>query len=193
MDLVSSLIAGMAAGVTSGTLLSAVFGFVVKRRTTLIEAQINDSFEKALALFQANRSWREASLSQLLGPTYMQLDRSKRAFTRYQGKNIFLEAKVLGDANRTIRDLLLTRAHLIPPALLPDAALLVEHYDRWLEEFETLRSAANPSVNETFVFVGPKGYPFPAEAERRFKLAFTTMWAQTYEVDKISSIAVGRA
>src|SRR5688572_31503469 len=31
------------------------------------------------------------------------------------------------------------KPHLIPPDLLPDAGLLVEHYDRWQEEFAKVR------------------------------------------------------
>jgi hypothetical protein len=43
----------------------------------------------------------------MLGPVYIRLDRSKRAFDRWQGRNLFLEVKVIGEANRTVRDLLL--------------------------------------------------------------------------------------
>lgn len=110
----------------------------------------------------------------------MQMERTRRAFDCYTAKNIFLEAKVLRDGNLTIRDLLLTTPHLIPPALLDDASRLVEHYDRWLEEYERVRSAENPDLDSPFVFVGPKGFPFPSDAETRFHQAFKEYWNELY-------------
>jgi hypothetical protein len=69
-------------------------------------------------------------LSQLLGPAVMQLERNKRAEARWHSKNLYLEAKVVREANITIRDLFLSRGHLIPPQLMAHAANIVEHYDR---------------------------------------------------------------
>ena len=46
------------------------------------------------------------------------------------------------------------------------AASLIEHYDRWLEEFDSKRASESPSDADTFVFVGPQGFPFPRDAER---------------------------
>jgi hypothetical protein len=63
---------------------------------------------------------------------------------------------------------------------LQDAARLVEHYDRWLEEFEAVRESKKPNLDEAFVFVGPKGYPFPSDSETRFKEAFTSHWRKLY-------------
>src|SRR5207247_1532393 len=96
---------------------------------------------------------------------YMQFDRTKHAFDRWQGQNLFLEAKVLKDGNLTIRDLLLSKAYLIPPELREDAGKLILHYDRWLEEFEKLRNSQEPDLGAKFVFVGPQGYPFPTASE----------------------------
>ena len=42
---------------------------------------------------------------------------------------MFLEAKVVKVGNEVIRNLLLEKAHLIPPELLNDADKLIEHYD----------------------------------------------------------------
>jgi hypothetical protein len=112
---------------------------------------------------------------------HMQLDRTRRALDRYTAKNTYLEAKVLRDGNLAIRDLLLKVPHLIPPNLLEDASRLVEHYDRWLEEYERVRSAESPDLDSQFVFVGPKGFPFPSDAETRFHEAYKTYWNDLYE------------
>ncbi len=134
----------------------------------------------SLAVFQSNRSWREKSVSDLLGPIYMQFDRTKRAFKRYNSQNLFLEAKVIMEGNLAIRDLLLTKGHLIPPELLEDAGELVQHYDRWLEEFHKIRSKENPDLNTPFVFVGTQGFPFPSDSEEKFKKKFKEMWNELY-------------
>ena len=88
----------------------------------------------------------------------MQFERTRRAFDGWSGKNLYLEAKIIREGNIAIRDLLLAKGHLIPPHLMSDAALLVEHYDRWLEEFENKRTEQNPANEDAFVFVGPAGY-----------------------------------
>ena len=102
----------------------------------------------------------------------MQFERTRRAFDRWSGKNLYLEARIIREGNLAFRDLLLAKGHLIPPHLMADAALLVEHYDRWLEEFENKRTEQNPANEDAFVFVGPAGYPFPREAENHFRQEF---------------------
>jgi hypothetical protein len=67
------------------------------------------------------------------------------------------------------RDLLRRKAQLVSTQLTADARKLIEHYDRWLEEYEKLRGGATPDTTTAFVFVGPEGFPFPREAERRFR------------------------
>jgi hypothetical protein len=91
----------------------------------------------------------------------MQFDRIKRAFKRYQHKNICLETKVIAEGNTTIKTLLLSHGHLIPGELLDDAGRLVEHFDVWLEEFERVRDEKKPELETQFVFVGPQGFGFP--------------------------------
>src|SRR3954453_12311963 len=78
---------------------------------------INKRFTTALDVWRSQRGWRENSVIQLLGPVYIQLDRTKRAFDRWDGKNLFLEAEVIKNGNLAIRDLLLSKPHLIPPEL----------------------------------------------------------------------------
>jgi hypothetical protein len=168
------------AGLLSGGVISTVLGILIHRRTTKIEEEIKSQYAKSMAIFQSTRAWKEQSVTELLGPLYMQFDRTRRAFDRWQGHNFFLEAKVIREGNVTIRDLLLTKSHLIPPELLTDAGKLVEHYDRWLEEFERVRGSKDPDLDSPFVFVANKGFPFPKESEARFQSAFSDMWAQLY-------------
>jgi hypothetical protein len=116
----------------------------------------------------------------------MQFDRTKRAFGRWRSKNLYLETKVIREGNLTIRNLLLTKGYLIPPELLNDAGKLVEHYDRWLEEFEKKRSSEQPDLDSEFTFVGPQGFPFPTQSEANFKAKFEQMWAELYSEDQPS-------
>jgi hypothetical protein len=89
-------------GILSGTFMAAVLGLLLARRTDI---------------FRSQRTWKERSVSDLLAPVHMQLERTRRAFERYGANNTFLEAKVLKDGNVTIRDLLLNNGYLIPPGL----------------------------------------------------------------------------
>jgi hypothetical protein len=153
----------------SGSVIAAVLGFVFNRQ-----------LERSRTIFVSTRAWKERSVSELLGPVYIQLDRTERAFRRYSGQNLFLEAKVLREGNLAVRDLLLAKADLIPPDLLKDAGELIEHYDRWAEEFERVRAAEKPDLDTPFVFVGPQGYPFPRPAADRFQQAFGAIWKELY-------------
>ena len=172
------------AGILSGSVISSVLGILLYRRTASMTENIKSEYARSMAVFSSTRAWKEKSVSEFLGPLYIQFDRTKRAFNRWQSKNLFLEAKVIKEGNLTIRDLLLTKGHLIPPELLQDAGRLIEHYDRWLEEFERIRNTQDPDLDAPFVFVGPQGYPFPTDAEAKFRNAFTQMWAELYGVVK---------
>lgn len=171
------------AGVLSGGVISTVVGMIFYRRGKAIEAEIESQVERGLAVFHSKRQWKERAISELLGPLHMQLDRTERAFERYTVKNLYLEAKIMGDGNLANRDLLLAKGHLIPPELIEDAALLIEHYDRWLEEFETRRIAQDPDSDSERLFVGPQGYPFPHVEGTRFREAFKNLWSELYAAD----------
>jgi hypothetical protein len=126
------------------------------------------------------RARQEQVFSELLAPVVMQLERTKHAFDRWQSKNLYLESEIIRKGNLAIRDLLLAKAHLIPPDLAADAQALVTHYDRWLEEYERVRGGAEPDLEEPFIFVGPKGYPFPVRAEQRFRECFEQLRQTLY-------------
>jgi hypothetical protein len=56
----------------------------------------------------------------------------------------------------------------------------VEHYDRWLEEYARVRDEQNPDLDSPFVFAGPKGFPFPTDAEMHFHEAFRNYWQELF-------------
>ena len=149
------IITALVGGLLSGSLLSAVFSYF--------------SYQSSIEIEQQTR-WKEKVLSGLLGPVCMQLDRTNRAFNRWQTKNLYLEAKIIKDSNTIIRDLLLNNGHLIPIELLGDAGKLIEHYDVWLEEFEKKRGGTERDIDTKFIYAGPAGYPFPKEAEKNFEI-----------------------
>jgi hypothetical protein len=155
--------------VISAGVVSAIIGIIFKGFVTRVEAEI-----------KSKRTWKEEAVSELLGPLNMQFDRTKRAFHRWNTQNLFLEAKVVKVGNQTIRDLLLNKGHLIPPELLDDAGRLIEHYDVWLEKFESKRSSENPDLDTKFVFVGPDGYAFPSDSEKNFRNIFSEYWHELY-------------
>lgn len=175
--------------IISTGLITVILGAVLHERTATISASVTADLEKGLHTYRSRTEWKQKSVGELLGPMVMQLERTRRAFHRYEGNQIWLEARVLCVGNITVRNLLLTKAHLIPLDLHKEAHDLVEHYDVWLEEFQNVRgggSLADPcasgelKTDDKFVFAGPKGFIFPQEAEAKFRNRFETMWAELY-------------
>jgi len=170
----------------SSAVIAGLVNVLFKRRTEQIAAEVKRQFEQELLRYRSTRTWSEQVLSELLGPIVMQLDRTGRAFARWQQRNAYIETKIMKVANETTMDLLLRKGHLIPPDLLDEAGRLVEHYDRWLEEYDRVRGGAEPQLDEPFVFAGPKGYPFPIDAEKKFKQRFEALWRELYEPHEIA-------
>jgi len=106
--------------------------------------------------------------TELLTPLVIQLKRTQNAFHRWTSQNLFLESEIIRKGNLAARDLLIDKAHLIPPDLVSDAHALIYHYDRWLEKYDQVRGGRTPDLKTTFVFTGPDGAPFPVLAERHF-------------------------
>jgi hypothetical protein len=168
-------------GLLGSSVATAIIGALFLRRNKIVENEIKARFDKGIKVFESERSWRQQALFELLGPLQMQFERTKRAFDRWDHKNLYLEAKVVREGNQVIHDLLLTKGHLVPPHLMDDACKLVEHYDMWLEAFDRVRGKSSTS-DQPFVFVGPHGYPFPSEAERNFKAEFRKIQGELYGV-----------
>jgi hypothetical protein len=164
----------------SSSVIALVGGLMLQRRTEQISAAVRHQFEQALLRYQSTLQWKEQAVTELLGPLVMQFDRTQRAFNRWTAKNLYIETKIIREGNETVRNLLLSKGHLIPPDLLPDAGRLVEHYDRWLEEYKRVRGGTEPQLDTPFVFAGPEGYPFPADAEQWFRERFRMLWEELY-------------
>ncbi len=116
---------------------------------------------------------RERVLEDLLNPVIVELDKTKRALKQWMSTRIYRFVKEIYEGNLAVRDLLITKADLIPPELRPDAVRLVAHYDAWLEGFERARGAKEPDEDQPFEFIGVPGYPFPTDAERHFRETYS--------------------
>ena len=131
-----------------GTIGAGVTGAIIKRR-----------FDASLDVWRSQRGWQERAVTELLAPIDIQLDRTKRAFDRWDKKNLYLEGEVIRAGNLAVRDLLLSKPHLIPPDLRDAASELVLHFDVWLEEFDRVKATrAAGAAAPDFVFTGPQGY-----------------------------------
>lgn len=131
-------------------------------------AQVTDAVDKLRRFMGSGDSAAKLEYCELLAPLIVQLDRTKSAFARWTDKNLSLESEIIREGNNEARRLLMTKAHLVPAQLEKDARRLVEHYDRWAEEYDRIRVRQKDSA-APFVFVGPEGFPFPTDAEERFR------------------------
>jgi hypothetical protein len=164
----------------SGTVVAAILGVLFNRRAKALEQQLRIQAERQLAVARSTREWEEAALAKVLGPSVMHMARTRRAFNRWKDQQLFLEMEIIGKSNRAVRDLLLENGHLLPADLIGHAGALVEHYDAWLEEFEDKRRSETPDTKTKFIFVGPKGYGFPHDAEAAFVTKFAELRESLY-------------
>lgn len=148
----------------------------VKQQTLETQA-IKDGFERQFSLFESEREWEEKVVSELLGPLYMQFDRTRRAKQRWDQKSIYIEVDVMKEGNTTNRDMLLTKGHLIPSDLLEHAGSLIDHYDHWLEELANVQARRAAGEDVEFVHT----FDFPVESEQAFSKRFIEMRKQLYK------------
>jgi len=164
------------------SIATAILGALFLRWNKTVESEITGHFDRQFDVFQSTRAWKQDALAELFGPVARHCDRTKAAFDRWNGKNLFLEAQIVRHGNQAIRDILLAKGHLIPPALVPHATKLIVHYDVWMEAFDRIRGESSPAADTPFVFVGSEGYPFPHEAEAAFKAEFARLQRELYGV-----------
>jgi len=176
MDILVQLVTAL----LSGGVVAAVVGVMLHRKAKAIEEELRIQAEARITASHSTRNWQEVCLANVLGPAMMHLKRTRLAFERWKDRNLFLEMKVIGESNRYIRDLILQHGHYIPADLLEHAAALVQHHDAWLEEFEAKRLSEVPDLSTTFIFVGPRGYPFPSAAEAAFIDKFHDLCKQLF-------------
>jgi Zn-dependent M32 family carboxypeptidase len=161
--------------ILSSGIAATIVSIISIKRTKQIEENIREASEKNIEEFKSTREKKEEMLSELIGPVVMHLHRTSRAFNRYKEKNEFLEAEVLYKGNLAIRDILLDKGYLLDKKMIKHAIDLIEHYDAWMEEFERHKF----DVVE-FVFAGPRGYPFPRNAEKAFINACESLKSELY-------------
>ncbi len=149
--------------------------------------KVADSAQKVFDAVRDRTARKWEILDGLLGPIVESLGRTKQAFKEYSADNLAPE-KILLKENTKIRNLLREKADLIPVNLKPDADKLVEHYDKWLEEYDRLRGGKGPA--EEAVFAGPQGYPFPVSAEKRLQDEFCRLNAELNALTEIDLAAI---
>jgi len=108
---------------------------------------------------------RQQLLLEPLGPMMIHLDRTKKAFRVWSADNTAVVTDVIFSGNWAITNLLTHKRELIPTDLTDEAAELLEHYEIWFREHDRVRKEQDTA----FVYVGPKGFPFPKEAELAFR------------------------
>lgn len=175
-DILKLILASLFSSAVAAGLISIIF----KRKTEKISNEIKNQFELLLMTQKTGHAWNEKAVSELFGPINFQFARTKLAFDRYRGNNEYLETKILKEGNEKIKNLILEKSYLIPPDLMEDANELVKHYDVWLEEFSKFRETENPTEIKKYIFAGPNGFPFPKDAEKKFKEKYAELWKKLY-------------
>lgn len=169
----------MLAALVSSGVIAAILAIVFRRYMERVVNQEREQYDKRLKDFHVSFDWKQKSVAELLGPLYVQFDRTLRAVKRYEANNLYLEAKVLKDGNEKIRNMLIEKAYLIPQDLFEDANELIAHYDVWLELFYKYREQQGASDEKPFIFVD-RQHAFPKKAEENFKKRFKDMWSELY-------------
>ena len=162
-------------------LITGVVGYFAHQSQQNLSAKIEAASNRTEAAFRSRHEWKERCLAELLGPLVLRLGQTKRAFDRWKEPNLYLERCVY-EGNEASRRLLLEKAHLVPPHLRDDALELIEHFDVWMEEYQRVRGDTRAEESLPYVFVGPKGFGFPRDAERRFQEEFGRLWKEFYDV-----------
>lgn len=149
---------------------------------TLLSASIIGIFVNyAIEETRFTRDWKERSLSEVVGPVVMHLDRTARVADRYSDHPAsYLEAQIMRDSNEAVRSILLRNGHLIPTNLVVHAHKLVEHYDVWIRRFDEKVARENPTPDIRFD-VGFSNPGFPEDAQIAFKESFVLLRMELYE------------
>jgi hypothetical protein len=181
-DLPQLILAAVISGGVVAGVLGLLFRLLFDRRLTRVAEQVKQEIEEQAFVSRSKREWKVESVQELLGPLAMQLDRSSRVFKRWKTRNDFVEGEILKKGNTRIRDLLLEKGHLIPIELLDDAGKLVEHYDRWLEEYALTREGEDVEERTEPVWVREAGLGFPRESGIAFHETYLRMRRELYEL-----------
>lgn len=95
-----------------------------------------------------------------LGRLSTQLERCKRTHAHYlRDGQKYLYAQILMEANREIRELILSQAYLLPEQHHVEALDLLEHIDIWMKLWIELDSRRHFGLQEAFVFDNDSNFP----------------------------------
>jgi hypothetical protein len=165
----------------SADLVVTLFNFFTLRKAKIIEAEVKHTFDVKFEEIRAkiqeqadqvrgmnklNLDYKEQCLSEVLGPVYMLFERTSLALSRQTPNNQYIEREIYVKTNAAIRDILLSKAHLIPPDLLDDAAKLIDHYDHWIETFIQKRDVEK--ATDPYIYT----HDFPPGSDEKFKDTF---------------------
>jgi hypothetical protein len=148
---------------------------------SLVTVAATDSAEVGAAAVAALGSSMQPEIErnrlvlELLGPMMIHLDRTGGAFQVWQENNTILVTGIIRNGNSAVRRLLIEKAHLIPRDLVDDAAELLRHYDAWFIEYGRVQK----KKDTPYVFVGPKGFPFPTASEQKFRERYAELVAES--------------
>ena len=159
--------------------------------TTLLSGSIVGFFLKSLVdrrveQHRFTRDWKEQSLSVVVGPVVMHLNRTYQVATRYKKTSkerttSYFDATLMQDSNESVRTILLSNGHLIPERLRSHAHNLVAHYDVWLRRFDAKVALEKPEADSLFD-VGFAEIPFPREAAEAFREVYDELRKDLYDV-----------
>lgn len=127
-----------------------------------------------LALGGSDEIPDEVILLELLAPLKVQLDRTREALERWQAQDENTE-RFVKQSNEYIRDLLISRAYLIPKDLQGAANQLLVHYNNWFKKYDDVYKDGirDPKVSHVFT------RDFPHEAERQILAKYDALRSKT--------------
>jgi|GEM_PF-4772967 len=158
------------------TLLSgSVVGFLLK-----------NFLNRKIEQHRFTRDWKEQSLSKVVGPVVMHLDRTSQIATRYQKTfrektTSYFDASLMKDSNQAVRTILLSNGHLLPENLRGHSHALIAHYDVWIRRFDAKVALEKPTADSKFD-VGFSEVPFPKSAAKAFRESYEYLREDLYGV-----------
>jgi len=118
----------------------------------------------------------EVILLELLAPLKVQLDRTREAIRTWKARDEHTE-RFIKQSNEYTRDLLISRAYLIPKELQEAANQLVTHYNNWLKKYDSVYKDGVRDPQVAFIYTRD----FPPEAEQKFLAKFEALRSKTLE------------
>jgi hypothetical protein len=88
----------------------------------------------------------------LLKPLKFYLSLSSLAYSQYLSNKVFLHAQSIYEANAQVKALLTRYAGIIPDEIEHDCLLLLNHFNIWMHQYETLKKTLDPVPETEFVF-----------------------------------------